>query len=771
MKSSNFPQIKNAILLTSQNSETRIFTEAMEAVGIENIHCLQSTASVLKLANTEQIDLFICKWDNELHGDTVLQQIRDMEVYAETPFFLFADSFDADKVYLGIEFEALDFIVKPIDRMGIIQILTSRLQEFAEQGDIGNELFSVLSRSKLCYRFEQFNQGITIIDDFLETNLEDIRLLYQKALLLEKVGHDEEAIQLAQKVGKDDNYFVRTVQLIGKVYLKKGDLGKAIKRFEKARLLSPYNINRLLSLGECYYKIGDFDKSKERFSEAYQLDGQSKEAMEGISKTIMQTASPKKMVNEFASNYASPSDISLYNTMAIMLVKKERFSEANKMYGQALLLAENDPDLKARILFNLGLLNERRGKVEQATIFYNQSLKERPDFKKPKARLDVINERLNKGEKVSKQEKKQGLMHGAIPMKPADRLDESRLYQHIMALCNRLGKQSELDKMLDLIFDSFCQVIPFEIAVIAESPVEKSASKPSILCIQKTKKEILSNEEIEQCIRNLTELVLDINIVETRFLEEKEIELMPEQLEQDLIKRRLVNLPFYRQEGRVFHLMFLGVIPDGFEMEPKAIEFMMFHLENTMRSALEISRISKQLYKDELTGLYNVKMLNISLKTAFKECQQLKEETGIDGSVAVLFIDLDHFKQVNDSHGHIIGSKLLVEIAQLFKKFIRDRDTLMRYGGDEYVIICPKTNIEEAFKLAEHIRVGVEKHSFMVEEGLKLSLTTSIGVASYPEQAKSIRQIVELADYAMYEAKRKSRNAVYKATASLEKLS
>ncbi len=134
-----------------------------------------------------------------------------------------------------------------------------------------------------------------------------------------------------------------------------------------------------------------------------------------------------------------------------------------------------------------------------------------------------------------------------------------------------------------------------------------------------------------------------------------------------------------------------------------------------------------------------------------------------DSTLSLLFIDLDKFKQVNDTYGHLNGSRLLKEIAHLLKGNLRAIDLVARYGGDEFVALLPDTDHGTAFRLAERLRAQVETYAFPTENGAAIKVTTSVGVASFPDQAQTKEDLVRFADQAMYRAKGARRNLVYSA--------
>jgi diguanylate cyclase (GGDEF)-like protein len=158
---------------------------------------------------------------------------------------------------------------------------------------------------------------------------------------------------------------------------------------------------------------------------------------------------------------------------------------------------------------------------------------------------------------------------------------------------------------------------------------------------------------------------------------------------------------------------------------------------------------------DELTHLYNSRFFNQFLESEVKRCRRY------DSNVSLIFLDLDFFKKVNDQHGHLMGSKVLQEAADVLREGLRDVDIVARYGGDEFLVILPETRIPAAAYVAERMRQGFEKKVFLAEEGLDVRVTASFGVASFPEFSSSKEELVRMADQAMYRVKNESRNGVF----------
>src|SRR2546430_2150857 len=182
-----------------------------------------------------------------------------------------------------------------------------------------------------------------------------------------------------------------------------------------------------------------------------------------------------------------------------------------------------------------------------------------------------------------------------------------------------------------------------------------------------------------------------------------------------------------------------------------------------IENARSVEKIQELTITDDCTGLYNARHLHRTLETEVYRSSRFGYE------FTVLFIDLDHFKQVNDTHGHLIGSNLLAEIGYLVKAQLRLIDFAFRYGGDEFVVLLPQTSKDAALVVARRLRDSLRASAFCKDESLNLNLRASIGLATYPPDATTPHDVIRPADGMMYMVKNSTRDNIGIAQRGLEK--
>ena len=198
-------------------------------------------------------------------------------------------------------------------------------------------------------------------------------------------------------------------------------------------------------------------------------------------------------------------------------------------------------------------------------------------------------------------------------------------------------------------------------------------------------------------------------------------------------------------------------LPD-FRDKKKNILFLLEQSSLAFENAETYSQAKDMLFIDDLSGLFNHRYLEVALERELKRVERYASR------LAILFLDIDCFKQVNDTYGHLVGSRVLKEMGALLKKSVREVDVVIRYGGDEYTVILVETACDIAGKVAARIRAMVETHVFLAVEGYNIRLTCSIGYSCCPDDTMSKEELLEMADQAMYAGKSSGKNCVSRFT-------
>lgn len=171
---------------------------------------------------------------------------------------------------------------------------------------------------------------------------------------------------------------------------------------------------------------------------------------------------------------------------------------------------------------------------------------------------------------------------------------------------------------------------------------------------------------------------------------------------------------------------------------------------NTFASAVNricgLERFQKQVHRDALTGLYNLRYLDVCLDREVGRSERSGQE------FCVLFIDLNKFKQINDTHGHLLGNQVLLEVGGYLAQQLRGADMVFRYGGDEFVALLPETDLKEAQQVARRIEQGIRALRWYVS-GKLAQISCAIGIGCYPEHGHNGTTLLAAADRHMYRAK------------------
>jgi len=212
----------------------------------------------------------------------------------------------------------------------------------------------------------------------------------------------------------------------------------------------------------------------------------------------------------------------------------------------------------------------------------------------------------------------------------------------------------------------------------------------------------------------------------------------------------IVCLPLI-SKGRTLGVIELLNLPRGHLTAPD-LEFLV-----ALENARFVKRIKDLSIVDDVTGLFNSRHLLALLET------EISRAVRYSAPFSIIFLDLDHFKLVNDNYGHLVGSRLLREVGQVLKYNLRTVDWATRYGGDEFVLILPRTGRKESLLVAKRLRSSLNEEVFLKNEGLHIQITASFGIATFPDDAKTKEDVIRMADQAMYRVKRSTRDDIAQA--------
>lgn len=252
-------------------------------------------------------------------------------------------------------------------------------------------------------------------------------------------------------------------------------------------------------------------------------------------------------------------------------------------------------------------------------------------------------------------------------------------------------------------------------------------------------------------------------LVETQDLARPGAALMTQPLETSLLSLQDCHPPAaaasvltlaLRREGRLLAILqLLFAAPPGPLPAPRpALAATSRFGAIALQNALELRGLRQLSISDDCTGLFNSRYLYQALETEIRRSERFGY------SFSFLFLDLDHFKLVNDHHGHLMGSQVLREFGALLQAQVRRIDWVFRYGGDEFAILLPQTGKPNAKVVAQRLLDTIRQHGFLRPQRLNLHLTASLGLTAYPDDATQPAQVVRRADELMYQVKNSTRD-------------
>ena len=229
----------------------------------------------------------------------------------------------------------------------------------------------------------------------------------------------------------------------------------------------------------------------------------------------------------------------------------------------------------------------------------------------------------------------------------------------------------------------------------------------------------------------------------------------------------VLAFPLTNRGRRIGALIALDREPSGRppKLEPRVLRAVRILLEPAaaaLDNVMQLKRVEALSLTDDLTLLYNRRYLDQTLR------RETKRALRGGRPLSLLFLDLDGFKSINDSHGHLYGSRALVEAATVVKQSARETDIVTRFGGDEFALVLPETGTEGAVAVGERVRQRIAAHAFLAADGFNIHLTASVGVATLPDVAVSPDELMQAADMAMYRVKQSGKNGIQAAAAQTD---
>jgi diguanylate cyclase (GGDEF)-like protein len=239
-------------------------------------------------------------------------------------------------------------------------------------------------------------------------------------------------------------------------------------------------------------------------------------------------------------------------------------------------------------------------------------------------------------------------------------------------------------------------------------------------------------------------------------------------LRDQLVERRVAAEPCILpvllvtpQRGEAMAARELGTTVDAFIVTPvDKIEFQA-HVANMLRLRQlsvdlkkERDTVQKLSLTDDVSGFFNTRFLHHHLDRLLAHPRSREQH------ISLVFFDMDHFKSVVDTHGHLLGARVLREVAELFDRHLGPEDRIVRYGGDEYVVILPWQTREAAVQKVEQLRAVLVQTPFLQAEAINLNVTASFGIATFPEDAQTKRELLSAADQCLFQSKELGKNRV-----------
>lgn len=310
------------------------------------------------------------------------------------------------------------------------------------------------------------------------------------------------------------------------------------------------------------------------------------------------------------------------------------------------------------------------------------------------------------------------------------------------------GLEMQLEPALNLVCDMASEIIPYESGLIFFWDDEK---QQMLLRVTRNLEAVDQETFTRGNLLNFWTAKLQRPLIIPRGAH-SQVDLLLETARAESV----LVMPLFVRTRVLGSLLLFGASRNSFsEEDAQLLWILSLVVENLLTRDFANEALIKFAFTDYLTGMKTRGYFETQLEREIKRAERSK------GPLALVMIDIDHFKVLNDTHGHHVGDVLLRDISAVLMKDMRQIDTIARYGGEEFVVILPETNQVGAYRVAQRLRKAVESgHFFAGSPSETVKVTISLGVAVLPQDAQFKQDLIEAADAALYEAKRSGRNRV-----------
>jgi diguanylate cyclase (GGDEF)-like protein len=334
-------------------------------------------------------------------------------------------------------------------------------------------------------------------------------------------------------------------------------------------------------------------------------------------------------------------------------------------------------------------------------------------------------------------------------------LESARLRDTIYLIGQEINARLNPEQVYETIFHTIDKVIPFDVMFL--SFIDESIGNHQIRYLRDKQKSELSEAFSIDINEGLSSRVIKSGKTFRCNNSELRAQLLENEIFADAFGNSMIFVPLIRDQKVMGILSVQAQTSNLFNSyHITLLELIAPYVASALENSILFSRIENLAITDELSGVYNRHYFNKTLKREFERSQRYKRP------LSLLILDIDNFKEINDQYGHICGDEVIHQFGELFKNHVRESDIIARFGGDEFVVIMPETTSEQAKTVAEKFELLCNEYHFTFQEN-EISITASIGLAEVDHLGDvKPEDLIHKADYAMYQAKKRGRNQIFR---------